>query len=298
MPNTRHQELKRLIGNKMAIFRNVNMSFWTDGKVDEDFTPEDRYFMLYALTNQYTNIIGCYEITIKQMANGLGYTNDIIKNLLKRFIQTHKNIDYDFETKELFIKNWNKYNWSNSPKLDIPLFNAIQKVKSDKFHDELARIYNNRKSVLEKGRDDGTILIPYRYHIDTTITNTIPISIPISITDSISSNNSISSNKEELEKEFEALWKLYPNKKGKQDALKHYKKARTRKKDPANYEDVMHGIKSYNFFIMETKVEPQYIKHGSTWFNQECWNDDYSVISKKEKVSGNPFIEMLEEGVF
>ena len=45
----------------MAIFRNVNMSFWTDTKIADDFTPEDKYFMLYALTNQYTNIIGCYE---------------------------------------------------------------------------------------------------------------------------------------------------------------------------------------------------------------------------------------------
>ena len=65
----------------MAIFRNVNMSFWTDTKVTDDYTPEDKYFMLYALTNNYTNIIGCYEISIKQMSNDLGYTKDVIENL-------------------------------------------------------------------------------------------------------------------------------------------------------------------------------------------------------------------------
>ena len=64
----------------MAIFRNVNMSFWTDTKVVDDYTPEDKYFMLYALTNNYTNIIGCYEISVKQMSNDLGHKEDVVKN--------------------------------------------------------------------------------------------------------------------------------------------------------------------------------------------------------------------------
>ena len=187
----------------MAIFRNVNMSFWTDTKVTDDYKPEDKYFMLYALTNNYTNIIGCYEISIKQMSNDLGYTKDVIENLLKRFKEIHKTIDYDFDTKELLVVNWNKYNWSDSPKLDIPLYNAILKVKSDVHHDVLANLYNNRKSVLERveeGNED-TVLIPYRYPIDTTITNTIPISIPISSSIPISISNSIS-NKDSVEKEI------------------------------------------------------------------------------------------------
>lgn len=175
----------------MALFRNVNMSFWTDTKVTDDFTPEDKYFMIYALTNPYTNIIGCYEVSIKQIGNDLGYTRDVVENLLKRFSNVHKTVFYDFDTKELFVKNWNKYNWSDSPKLDIPLYNAIEKVKSDKFHDELAVLYNNRKSVIERkaeGNED-MVWIPYRYPMDTTISisNTIPISISnsISISDSI-----------------------------------------------------------------------------------------------------------------
>ena len=169
----------------MAIFRNVNMSFWTDPKVVDDYTPEDRYFMLYALTNNYTNIIGCYEISIKQMSNDLGYTKDVVENLLKRFKEIHKTIDYDFDTKELMVINWNKYNWSSSPKLDNPLFNAIESVKSDVFHDTLATIYNNRETIKES--NDDTLLIPYRYGIDTTITitNTIPITNSISNTNTI-----------------------------------------------------------------------------------------------------------------
>lgn len=294
----------------MAIFRNVNMSFWTDGKIDEDFTPEEKYFMLFALTNKYTNIIGCYEITIGQMSNDLGYTKDSVKNLLKRFINTHKNIDYDFDTKELYIKNWFKYNWSESPKLDPPLFNAIEKVKSDKFHDELAFTYNNRKSVLEK--EDDTVLIPYRYGIDTTITNTITNTISNPITSSIYNNNSITNNEsidkdpEELkpaiiekklsiEEEFEMLWAIYPNKKGKKDALKSYKKARTRKNNPVTYEIVFNAINAFNFFNKTNNTELQFIKHGSTWFNQECWNDDYTVIKPVGSKKGKDFWDIAKE---
>lgn len=262
----------------MAIFRNVNMSFWTDPKVVDDYTPEDRYFMLYALTNNYTNIIGCYEISVKQISNDLGYTKDVVENLLKRFKEIHKTIDYDFDTKELLVVNWSKYNWSSSPKLDSPLYTAIEKVKSDLFHDKLATIYNNRESVKkeeydEEGNLKDMVSIPYRYGIDTTITitNTIPISIPI--TNSIPNTNSSNNNKE-LEKEFNIIWADYPRKQGKANALKAYIKAR---KNGADKETIYSGVQDYNKYIKVEKIKPQYIKQGSTWFNQECWNDDYSI---------------------
>lgn len=50
-------------GKKMAIFRQVHTSFWNDVKVQEDFTPEDKYFFLYLLTNPQTKQIGVYQIT-------------------------------------------------------------------------------------------------------------------------------------------------------------------------------------------------------------------------------------------
>ena len=37
----------------MAIFRKINTNFWTDEKVIDDFTPEDKFFMLYLMTNPY-----------------------------------------------------------------------------------------------------------------------------------------------------------------------------------------------------------------------------------------------------
>lgn len=147
----------------MAIYRSIHTSFWTDTKVVDNFTPEDKYFMLYCLTNSYTNIIGCYEISIKQMSNDLGYSKDSVENLLKRFIEIHKVIDYDFNTKELFIKHWYKYNWTNSPKLDKALLEVIKHVKTLKFREELIDIYNSR----------DTVSIPYTYPMDTSDPDTV-----------------------------------------------------------------------------------------------------------------------------
>ena len=65
----------------MAIYRNVMMNFWTDAKVADDFTPEDRYFYLYLFTNPHTNLCGCYEVSLKCMSYEMGYNKETIEKL-------------------------------------------------------------------------------------------------------------------------------------------------------------------------------------------------------------------------
>jgi len=179
----------------MAIYRTVNMSFWTDTKVVDDYTPEDKYFMLYCLTNQYTNIIGCYEISIKQMSYDLGYNVETVEKIIDRFNSKHKTILYDKDTKELFIANWHKYNWSSSPKLDSCLSEDISKVKSIDFRNKLIELYNSRDSIEEK---IDMVSIPYTYHIDTTDSNSNSNSISNTNSNtnrnSNTNSNSISNN--------------------------------------------------------------------------------------------------------
>lgn len=98
--------------------------------------------------------------------------------------------------------------------------------------------------------------------------------------------------KSKLIEEFETLWSMYPNKKGKKKALDHYIKCRKRKENPVSYEIVEQGLYNYNFFIKKNKVQNKFIKHGSTWFNQECWNDDYTVVKDDEEKS---VLDMLQE---
>lgn len=82
--------------------------------------------------------------------------------------------------------------------------------------------------------------------------------------------------KPDYTKEFEALWQIYPRKQGKQNAKKSYEKARNA---GTAYETVYRGIEAYKGYIQRNNVEERYVKQGSTWFNQNCWNDDYSTSS-------------------
>ncbi|MGN5653499.1 hypothetical protein [Bacillus sp. Brlt_9] len=108
----------------MAKYRHVQTSFWSDARVSEEMTPEDKYFYLYLMTNEHTNQIGVYQITRKQMAFELGYSIESAKALLERFINHHELIVYNEETREICILNWGKYNLNKGGK---PIEDCIKK---------------------------------------------------------------------------------------------------------------------------------------------------------------------------
>lgn len=125
------------------------MAFWTDSKVVDDFTPEDKYIYLYCMTNPHTNLCGCYEVSIKQIVNETGYNDDTVKRLLMRLDQAHNVIRYSTTSKELLVLNWFRYNWSASEKLNKPLLAEIRAIKCDGFREYLAGRYNERDTVTD-----------------------------------------------------------------------------------------------------------------------------------------------------
>ena len=126
----------------MALYRNIHLSFWQDTKVTDDFTPEDRYFYLYLLTNPHTNLCGCYEISIKQMVNEMGYDSKKVGKLIDRFSFIHNLIRYARSERELLIFHWSKYNWTSSEKFRKPLLQEIQNVKTDDFREYLLKLFD------------------------------------------------------------------------------------------------------------------------------------------------------------
>jgi hypothetical protein len=171
----------------MAIYRNVSLSFWEDIKIVDDFTPEDKYFYLYLLTNPHTNLLGCYQISFKQMTNETGYNKDTIEKLIDRMVSKHKVIEFDFETNEVFIKKWYKYNWTRSDKLLKNVEKLIQYIKSDIFKENMLKL-------VEKYR----VSIGYLYPMDT--------SVSVSDLNNININNN--NNKELIYKLFKEYIKL------------------------------------------------------------------------------------------
>lgn len=71
-----------------------------------------------------------------------------------------------------------------------------------------------------------------------------------------------------LTEEFDTLWKSYPRKVGKQDALRHYKSAR---KSGITFETIQNGLWNYENY---SRGQPEkYIMNGSTWFCGHHWED-------------------------
>ena len=111
----------------MAIFRKIHTSFWSDTFI-QDLDNEHRLFYLYLLTNERTKQCGIYEISKKQMSFDLGYSIDRVSKLIKYFIKIGK-ILYSEDTKEIALKNWNKYNGSSSPKVVSCIQSELKQVK-------------------------------------------------------------------------------------------------------------------------------------------------------------------------
>ena len=126
----------------MGVKRIVDTSFWTDGKVD-DFSPEDKYFMLYLLTNPFSTQLGIYEISIKQVAFQLGYSVDAVKVLLDRFETKYKMILFSPSTNEIAIKNFLRHSIikGGAPVRDC----LIKEMKAVKNKDLISRVFAHIK---------------------------------------------------------------------------------------------------------------------------------------------------------
>jgi len=163
-------------------------------------------------------------------------------------------------------------------------------------------VIKNLKSLVEKGfitKDEqyinGVKFCEYRTTEFNGVLNKVEHPIKQSLTPPIKQslpNNIVNDkqakkkdiNNEQLEKEFNTLWKAYPRKQGKANAFKAYEKAR---KNGVEFQTVLDGVYLYAAYLKRNKVEDRFIKQGSTWFNQQCWNDEYK--------SGSAPIERDEE---
>ena len=171
----------------MGIKRIVDTSFWTDGKVDE-FSPEDKYFMLYLLTNPFSTQLGIYEISIKQVAFQLGYSMDSVKVLIERFEKKYGMIIFSPATNEIAIKNFLRHSIikGGAPVRDC-LIKEIKKVKNK---DLIARVFAHIKNsealnetvkniIAEYEEKNGALSYSNEKHNDNENENENEVSYPI-----------------------------------------------------------------------------------------------------------------------
>lgn len=118
----------------MAITRSqLSTSFWTDEKVRDEFTPEDRLFYVYLLTSPQATITGCYPVSFAQMVIDTGLSRETVQKLLTRFEEVHGVLWYNNENKEVLILNWGRYNWTDSDDFRKGVEKAVAEIKTDGF---------------------------------------------------------------------------------------------------------------------------------------------------------------------
>ena len=206
----------------MAIYRNISLGFWTDSKVDDDFTPEDKYFYLYLLTNPHTNICGCYEVSMKQMCRESGYNEDTVCRLLDRMEHQHGVVRYCPQTKEVLVVNWAKYNWTRSEKMLSGVLDAAQFIKYRDF-----RLFIAEK-LIAFGINADTLSIGYSYPMETSVT--------VTVSDTVSDTVSGEEQEEESIKKENA-------------------RARTREGKKANREDEKEAVNQFTGELREAVSE-------------------------------------------
>jgi hypothetical protein len=248
----------------MAIYRHVHTSFWQDGFV-LDLTPEEKYFYIYLMTNSKTNQIGCYELPKRVIEIETGYNRETVDKLLDIFIHKKK-ILYCSETKEILVLNWHKYNWSKSPKVANCIKKEYQCITNDEF-----------KNIIKP------LLIEYGYCID---------SLSIDLGEKLKTKNQKLKTKKDIKEyahssqaltqnDFEIFWSIYPRKVSKKPAGKIYARLISQGIDNKTLID---GATAYAEWCKRNAEEPQFIKHPSTWLNNECWNDE--LVDKVAPKSG------------
>ncbi|WP_289460935.1 hypothetical protein [Lactobacillus intestinalis] len=92
--------------------------------------------------------------------------------------------------------------------------------------------------------------------------------------------------------EFEKLWKLYPKKIGKKDALKSYMNWRAESSENT-YERAMKQLSDYLKYLKNNKITNRYIFNGSNWFGGHI--DDEVDLSKPKKFSGKKHVRELPD---
>jgi hypothetical protein len=236
----------------MAIYRKIHVSFWADPFI-MDLTPNQKFFYLYLLTNDKTKQCGIYELPVRQIVFDTGFTEDEVKKLINHFVAANK-IKYSANFREIALKNWNRYNGSESPKVFECLCNEIEHVKDDKLIEYVYSI--DRVSILKRNKNKNKNKNKKEYKNN----GEVEINIP-----------------------FENFWDLYDKKVEKDTCRSKWEKLT---------DDERSDIISYLPNYIKATPEKKYRKNPETFLNGRGWEDEIIMPAKKAETP-EPKIESL-----
>lgn len=73
----------------MSKLRSVSTAFWSDPFIEE-LSPSEKLLYLYFITNEKTNMLGIYEVSIKKISFETGIPSTTVQNALEAFERVDK----------------------------------------------------------------------------------------------------------------------------------------------------------------------------------------------------------------
>ena len=111
----------------MDLRRSVNTRIWAD-EWFESLTREEKLTWLYLLTNQYTNMLGIYEVSMSRVSFETGITRETLSKAFERFQRDGK--AFYLCGRYIFLVNWLK-NQTMNPNMEKNARNSLKTLPND-----------------------------------------------------------------------------------------------------------------------------------------------------------------------
>ena len=234
----------------MSKLRSVSTAFWSDPFI-EDLTPSEKLLFLYLITNDKTNMLGIYEVSIKKVSFDTGLNKDIIEKALKEFERLSK-VKYIKNHVVLvnFMKHQN-YN-TNMKKSAIDIYNALPKDLKD---NDLDISKDNPLKGFESLLNHYGMVSKYEVEVE--------------IEDEVE-------QEKEVVYSFEDFWNIYPNKVAKSKCKEKFLKL--------SYNDKLKIKETINDFIKHKPFKDYNHPNPETYLNQKRWEDEIKIATGTKQV--------------
>lgn len=290
----------------MAIKRIVDTGFWTDDKVVDEFSPEDRYFMLYLMTNPHSSQLGIYKFNKRIMAFELGYSVEAVAVMLERFQDKYHVVVISEETSEIAILNYLRYSIIKGGKpVEDLLIREIGEIKNK---DLIGKVFEHIKGYKNLNL---TVLKVIEEIFNTNIndndneneesyTDTHNESCNESYTDTSSDPVKKTDKIQDVVDLFNAIVSSMPKVKSLTATRKKNITARLKDYGMEKIVEVFHKAEASDFLcgrVKEWKAGFDWVMKPENFVKIMEGNYD-NKMSKQQEVTNNPFLKMAMEGVF
>jgi hypothetical protein len=248
----------------MSKLRSVSTAFWSDPFI-EDLSANEKLLFLYFITNDKTNMLGIYEVSIKKISFDTGLNSEIINSSLKKFELLCK---VRYVNNHIILVNYikhQKFN-PNMKKSAVDVYNSLPEdikilgintlEKTEQGFETLCKGFGMvRKDEAKVETKDEA-----KDKDEIEIFNVLDLEI---------------FEAEIIEYSFTDFWELYPNKTNKKLAEVKFNKLTKEQKNLVEYH--------LPLFVANKPFKEYNYPHATTYLNQDRYKDEITTNLKTQE---------------